>query len=269
MLSVFILTKNEQADLPGCLDSVSWCDDIHVIDSGSTDQTVEIARQSGAKVKVNPFMSFGHQRNWALDNCEAKNDWVLFLDADERSTPAFFEALIKATSSASPSISGFYCCWKTFLDGRWLKRSDNFPKWQFRMLRRGCARFADSGHGQKEGVMEGSIAYIPEPYLHFAFSKGWGDWVDKHKIYAKKDALAIHGQPLSLRDLLSRHGSRRNTAVKRLVRIIPGWHLVRFAYSYVLKGGYLEGAQGLEYCRRMMWYERQIQKEISALHDMN
>lgn len=268
-VSVLILTKDEQADLPGCLNSVSWCDDIHVIDSGSIDQTVEIARKLGARVRENPFKSFAQQRNWALDNCDIRNDWVLFLDADERSTPAFFEAVTHAAASASPSVSGFYCCWKTMLDGRWLKRSDNFPKWQFRVLRLDCARFADSGHGQKEGVVQGSIAYISEPYLHYAFSRGWKHWVDKHKIYAKQDAMAIQGQPFSLRALLSRHGSKRNTAIKQLVRIAPGWPIVRFAYSYALKGGFLEGAQGLEYCRRMMWYERQIQHELAAFNQMS
>jgi glycosyltransferase involved in cell wall biosynthesis len=267
MLSILILTKDEETDLPGCLASLSWCEDIHVIDSGSSDRTVEIAIQSGAQVQVNPFRSFAQQRNWALDHCLTRHEWILFLDADERSTPAFTEAVIKAIASAPPSISGFYCCWKTILDGRWLKRSDNFPKWQFRLLRRGCARFADSGHGQKEGIVNGSIDYISEPYLHYAFSRGWGHWVEKHKTYAKKDAIALLGQPLSLRALFSRHGSHRNTAIKRLVRGSPGWPLLRFAYSYILKGGFFEGRQGLEYCQRMMWYERQIQQELSSLNN--
>jgi glycosyltransferase involved in cell wall biosynthesis len=264
MFSVLILTLDEEADLPGCLASLSWCDDVHVIDSGSHDQTVEIALRSGAHVLTNPFKSFAQQRNWAIDHCPVKHDWLLFLDADERSTPAFVDALTKAITDPSLSTAGFYCCWKTILDGRWLRRSDNFPKWQFRLVRRGYARFADSGHGQKEGEISGSLGYIPEPYLHYAFSRGWSHWVIKHKVYAKKDAMALLGQPLSLKFLFSRHGSRRNSAIKRFVRLIPGWPLLRFSYSYFLRLGFLEGPQGLEYCRRMMWYEYQIQRELSS-----
>lgn len=266
MLSVLILTKDEEADLPGCLASIPWCNDIHVIDSGSVDRTVEVAEEHGACVQVNAFQSFAQQRNWALDHCPVVHEWVLFLDADERSTPAFVEAVTTAISNAPLSCAGFYCCWKTILDGRWLKRSDNFPKWQFRLLRCGYARFSDSGHGQKEGEIMGSIGYVSEPYLHYAFSRGWSHWIDKHKAYAIKDAVSLRDKPLSLHSLFSGHGSIRNTAIKRLVRIAPGWPLFRFIYSYIFRGGCFEGKQGLEYCRRMMWYERQIQLEIFRLN---
>ena len=265
MLSVLILTKDEQSDLPGCLASLSWCNDVHVIDSGSKDRTVEIAVQSGARVEVNPFRSFAQQRNWALDHCSIENEWVLFLDADEHSTPAFIEAVLSAIADAPPSCAGFYCCWKTILDGRWLKRSDNYPKWQFRLLRRGHARFVDSGHGQKEGHIDGSIGYISQPYLHFAFSRGWSHWIAKHYTYAKKDAMAMLDQRFQIRWLLSQHGSKRNIAIKRFVRLTPGWPLLRFIYSYFLKAGFLEGRQGFEYCCHIMWYERQIQRECASL----
>ena len=151
MISVFVLTKNEQNDLPGCIESLSWCDDIVVIDSGSDDDTVQIAESLGATVYHNDFISFAKQRNWALDNCSAKHEWILFLDADERTPPSFVTQVNRAIETSPQSVAGFYCCWKLILDGRWLKRSDGFPKWQFRLLRSGFARFSDCGHGQKEG----------------------------------------------------------------------------------------------------------------------
>ena len=86
MISVLILTLNEEQDLPGCLDSVAWCDDIHVFDSGSTDRTVEIAREHGATVTVHEFESFAAQRNASMQ-LPFRHEWVLVLDADERSTP--------------------------------------------------------------------------------------------------------------------------------------------------------------------------------------
>jgi glycosyltransferase involved in cell wall biosynthesis len=265
MISVLILTKNEELDLPGCLESLCWCDDIHVVDSGSSDRTTEIAHRQGAQIMVNPFTSFAQQRNWALDNCPARNEWILFLDADERSSFSFQSAVLDAIQSASNEVAGFYCCWKTMLGNKWLRRADNFPKWQFRILRHGRARFADSGHGQKEGFVDGTIAYISEPYLHFAFSRGWDLWMEKHVVYARKDAAEMLKQRVTKGSLFSSHGSQRNMAIKRLVRRIPGWPLLRFVYTYLFKGGFLEGKEGLSYCRKMMWYERQIKLQLLLL----
>src|SRR6476659_6723527 len=100
MLSAIILTKNEEQDLPACLKSIAWIDDRIVLDSGSTDQTVALAQKASARVFTNPFQSFADQRNWALDHCEPKHDWILFLDADEQSTRAFEGSLQTAISRA-------------------------------------------------------------------------------------------------------------------------------------------------------------------------
>src|ERR1043165_3023029 len=98
MVSAIILTKNEAQDLPDCLRSISWIDDRIVLDSGSTDEAVAIAEKNGARVFTNPFKSFGDQRNWALDHCSPKHDWILFLDADEQSTPDFQRAVTAVIS---------------------------------------------------------------------------------------------------------------------------------------------------------------------------
>jgi glycosyltransferase involved in cell wall biosynthesis len=160
MISVIILTKNEERDLPACLNALAWCDDIHVLDSGSTDQTIDIAKKAGAKISINPFESFGKQRNFALDNMEVQHDWILFLDADEIVTDKFHTATIDEVSTAKDEVAGFYCCWKMMLEDRWLKHCDNFPKWQFRLMKKGRARFTDFGHGQKEDQVDGQIVYI-------------------------------------------------------------------------------------------------------------
>jgi len=265
MVSVVILTKNEEQDLPACLDSLAWCRDVHVVDSGSSDRTVEIAQKYGATLSPNAFKSFGQQRNWAIDHCAVKHEWILFLDADERSTPEFMSAVKAAVGSASAGVAGFYCCWKMMLGERWLKRSDNFPKWQFRLFRKGRARFIDVGHGQKEGEVDGRIEYIREPYLHYAFSRGWDVWTERHRKYARQEAEERSGKSLKLQDLVSPHGSKRNPAIKLLLGKLPGWPQFRFFYSYVLKGGWLEGREGLIYCRKIMWYEQQTQREMSRL----
>jgi glycosyltransferase involved in cell wall biosynthesis len=265
MISVVVLTKNEEQDLPACLESIRWCDDVHVVDSGSTDQTVSLARELGAKVCVHPFESFGRQRNWAIDHCELRHEWILFLDADERSTPSFEKALLHAVVKSPPDVAGYYCCWKMMLGDRWLKRSDNFPKWQFRLFRKGRARFVDVGHGQKEGQVDGRIEYLREPYLHYAFSRGWDVWEERHRRYAKQEAKERFGKKLRWADLVSAHPSKRNPAIKQLVGNLPGWPSFRFFYSYVLKGGWREGREGWLYSRKILWYEQQTQRELRQL----
>ncbi|MEO6739727.1 MAG: glycosyltransferase family 2 protein [Chthoniobacteraceae bacterium] len=265
MISIVILTMNEAADLPACLESLRWCDDIHVVDSGSTDATVRIAEAAGAHVCANRFESFGRQRNWALANCDFKHEWILFLDADECSTPEFQRAIHEAIASAPAQTAGFYCCWKMMLQGRWLKRCDSFPKWQFRLMRKGRAAFTDFGHGQKEHEVKGDIGYIREPYLHFAFSKGWAHWVSRHNRYSDLEARERFGAKVRWRDIFSRHGSVRNKALKPLVSRMPGWPVAMFFIRYVLKLGFIEGRRGFVYCVNMAWYEFLIRIKMDEI----
>ncbi len=269
MISTAILTMNEASDLPACLRSLDWCDDIHVIDSGSTDATISIAEGAGARVYSNRFQSFGQQRNWALANCSFGHPWILFLDADECSTPEFQRALSAAVAGAPETTAGFYLCWKMMLNGRWLKRCDSFPKWQFRLLRRGRASFADAGHGQREFAVDGEIAYLPEPYLHFAFSKGWARWMDRHNRYSDLEAAVRLQTPISWPQIFSPHGSIRNKALKPLVSRLPGWPLAAFCFRYFLKCGFLEGRSGFIYCVNMAYYEFLIRIKMDELCRLN
>lgn len=255
MISIIILTKNEEGDLPRCLNSLRWCDDVHVVDSGSTDQTTSIARKSGAHVYENPFKSFGTQRNWALDHCDLKHDWILFLDADEVANDEFIAATTQAVKDAPDSTAGFYCCWKWIYEERWLKRCDSFPKWQFRLMRKGRARFTDFGHGQKEADVKGSLEYLPAPYDHHGLSKGIGPWLDRHNRYATLEAAVRLSTPIIWRNVFSTHGSKRNQALKPIVSRIPGWPLLRFTITYVFGLGFLEGRPGFVYCANLAYYE--------------
>lgn len=265
MISVIILTKNEEKDLPGCLASLSWCDDIHVLDSGSTDATVSIAREAGASIVTNPFESFGKQRNFALDHMAVKYSWILFLDADEHVTPAFLKEMQYQITESGDDVAGFYCCWKMMLDGVWLKHCDNFPKWQFRLMRKGRARFTDFGHGQKEDQVDGNIKYIKEPYLHYGFSKGWHAWIDRHNRYSGQEAIARLKQKPPFANIFSSHGSIRNPALKSWLSALPGWPLLRFVQAYIFNLGFLEGKPGFIYCVNMAYYEFLIKIKMREL----
>jgi glycosyltransferase involved in cell wall biosynthesis len=262
MISVIILTKNEALNLPACLQSVAWSDDVHVLDSGSTDNTIEIAHHHGAFVATNPFESFAKQRNFALEHLLLRYKWILFLDADEVVTDQFRNALFDAVSNAGENVAGFYCCWKMMLEGKWLKHCDNFPKWQFRLLRKDRAKFTDFGHGQKEDSIIGIINYIKEPYLHYCFSKGWSHWMERHNRYSSQEAVARLNNCPSLKNIFSRHGSVRNAALKCLVSRIPGWPLLRFLQAYFFNLGFLEGVPGLIYCANVSYYEFLIQLKM-------
>jgi len=263
-LSIIILAQNEADNLPHCLDSVAGFGEIIVVDSGSDDGTQKIARNAGARVYEHRFQGFGRQRNWALENCEPKRTWILFLDADEVATPEFRAAVEDEIRNARDSIAGFYCCWKMMLDSRWLKRSDSFPKWQLRIVRRGRADFIDSGHGQKEGRVDGELGYVREPYLHFALSKGWEAWWAKHNQYADEEAGDRLSCGVSMAELFSKDSSRRNRALKPILSRIPGWPVLRFLHMYLFKGGFLEGREGFAYCASMGWYEHLIRAKMRA-----
>ena len=258
-VSIIILAQNEERDLPRLLESIRWCDDVHLVDSGSGDATVNIARTAGLQCHDHPFSSFAAQRNWAIENCGVRHPWILFLDADEASTPEFQRAVLKAIEHAPDSTAGFYCCWKLIVEDRWLKRCDSFPKWQFRLLRRGRANFVDFGHGQKEGKIDGSLDYVREPYLHYGLSKGWTNWLERHNRYATEEAAVRLKTPVRWREIFARDPSVRNKALKPLASRIPGWPLLRFAAAYIFSGGFLEGRIGFIYCVNLGYYEFLIQ----------
>jgi glycosyltransferase involved in cell wall biosynthesis len=237
------------------LESLRWCDDVHVVDSGSSDGTINIASKFGAHIYENSFISFGAQRNWSLDNCDIKHAWILFLDADEVANEGFVKAMTRTADDAPDSTAGFYCCWKWIYEDRWLKRCDSFPKWQFRLMRKNRARFTDFGHGQKETEVKGTIEYLPVPYDHHGLSKGIGPWLDRHNRYATLEAAARLSAPIVWGDVFSSHGSKRNKALKPIVSRVPGWPLLRFVITYVLRLGFLEGRPGFIYCANLAYYE--------------
>jgi hypothetical protein len=190
---------------------------------------------------------------------------LLFLDADERSTPDFYGAIATAISTADADLAGFYCCWKTMLGGRWLKRCDRFPKWQFRLMRIGKARFADYGHGQIETQLQGGVEYIAEPYLHYSFSKGWSEWIAKHNRYSDQESLEHMQENLNWQDIFGSEHLIRKKALKPLLRRLPIWPLLFFCGNYIGNLGFLEGKPGLLFCINQAYYEFMVAIKMDEL----
>lgn len=260
-VSAIILTYNEQENIASCLRSLDWVDDIILVDSRSEDETVAIARKIRPDVRIyeNSFEDFGQQRNWALDSTAPKNPWVLFLDADEESTPAFRDAVLEVTSKRDACV-GFYLTYRNMFLGRWLKYSTFYPSWQLRLLQQGEVRFRREGHGQRE-VTDGPLGYVKEPYDHFPFRKGLTHWLSRHNHYSSTESLLLErlrNEPLRLSDMFSRDSLIRRRCAKRMAAHLWCRPAVRLLYTYVLRRGFMDGVPGYIYCRLMAQYEFQL-----------
>jgi glycosyltransferase involved in cell wall biosynthesis len=193
-ISIVILTLNEEQNLPACLASTAGCDDVVVLDSGSTDRTVEIARAAGARVFVNPFKNFAQQRNHAHNVIAFRHEWVFHLDADEKLSPELIaECSACATSPAAAQLDGFYAAPRMFFHGRWIPRCTDYPAWQARFVNTRRFRFIEVGHGQREapGMRLGRLTH---PYDHNLSSQSDAEIRVKHARYAKTEAAATAGK---------------------------------------------------------------------------
>jgi glycosyltransferase involved in cell wall biosynthesis len=265
VFSILILTKNEEQNIADCIKAVSWCGDIVVLDSFSSDATCEIARAAGAKVFQRAFDDFGAQRTFALDNIPFANPWVFHLDADER----FNEALRLECERviAEDTCSACFVPNRVIFLGRWIKHSSQYPYHQVRLVKRGEVRFAKSGHGQREDQARRGVAYIEAPYDHFNFSKGLAEWVDKHNRYSTAEALesSLSEASVSLSLLFSRDPIARKRCMKSLHARLPGRWAWKFFYLYFFKRGFLDGYPGFVYCLLQGFYDFLIDAKIHEL----
>jgi len=221
-LSVILITKNEAENIRACLESVAWADEIIVVDSGSTDDTVALCKELGAQVHVHDWPGFGVQKNRALGYATKK--WVLSLDADERVTPelrAEIEAILKTEQTVDsylvPRLSN-YC-------GRFMYHSGWYPDLLPRLFKRGKARFSDDLVHERL-IVEGSSAKLKGLLLHYAFD-GMEEVLHKVNQYSTAGAAMMHKR--------GRQASLTGAVVRGL------WSFFR---TYILRGGILDGREG-------------------------
>ncbi|QNN69278.1 glycosyltransferase family 2 protein [Thermomonas carbonis] len=256
---------NEAANLPRCLASIAWSDDVVVLDSGSTDATVEIAQARGARVITRPFDSFAGQRNHAMEHAQFKHSWVLHLDADEVVTEVLREELLAIACAASTRFPVFRVPSRIIFMEQWLKHAGMYPAYQVRFGRADALRFIDHGHGQREVQPPEQVGTLVHPLDHYNFSKGINDWFARHLRYAEHEArqmLAERAQPLRIGDMLSMDATIRRRGLKRIAARLPMRATLRFLYSYVLRRGFLDGIAGLQYARMLAIYQQFIDFNI-------
>jgi glycosyltransferase involved in cell wall biosynthesis len=265
VISILILTKNEEVNIAGCLQSVAWSDDITVLDSLSQDRTVELARAKGAKVVERAFDDWSSHQNWANKNIHFKHPWVFYLDADERMTSGLREEIERIASGSVPGTVAYYCGRRNYFMGRWIKHS--FPpsavmrffqpsKVQFQRLVNPTA-VVDGGHG-----------YLREYLDHYNFSKGYSEWFDKHNRYSQWEAVEGAKElerGWSLAPLWSADRAARRQGLKRLAFKMPLRPVLKFLYLYLVKLGIFDGYPGLVYCSLQAIYEFQIDLKMAEI----
>jgi len=258
-ISVLILTRNEQHDLPACLASVAWSDDVHVFDSHSTDATIEIARAAGAQVHTRAFDDYAAQRNAALA-LPFKHPWVFLLDADERPTPELSAEMQRAVLEAPANTAGFRLRRRDFLFGTWLKHAQISP-YYIRLVRPNRARYTRAINEVLE--VDGPIAELLNPLDHFPFSKGIAYWIAKHNTYSTMEAELIFRQQglrnPSMRAALTHPDFHtRRLHQKALFYRMPGRPLIKWCYMMFVRGAMFDGAAGITYATLQSIYEYMI-----------
>lgn len=258
MISVVILTLNEGCNLQRCMDSVGWSDDVVVVDSGSSDDTVEIARAAGARVLVRPFDTFAGQRNHAMGTGDFRHAWVLHLDADEVVPPALRDEMLAIAAQSAPPYPVYRLPSRLIFMGRWLRHAGMYPAYQVRLGQADALRFVDYGHGQREAQSPEFVGTCRNALDHHNFSKGINDWFGRHLRYARREAMQAideSSQPLVLRQLWRGDSTTRRRALKRLAYRMPLRPLLRFLYIYVVKRGFLDGVAGFHYSAMIAVYQ--------------
>ena len=260
MISILILTRNEEDDIGACLGSCRPCDDVWVFDSESTDRTREIAETMGAHVVTRRFDDYAQQRNAALDGLPFKHPWVFVLDADERMNPTLWAEANAAVAAAPLGLNAFRVPRIDHLFGEPLRHAPIMSVYT-RLLRLGHARYTRSINEVLE--VNGGLGDLHTGFEHYSFSKGLERWFSKHNQYSTMEARICAEQSF-LADanwktaLFDRDFHTRRRAQKAIFYQLPMRPLIRWLYILVVRKGILDGSAGISYATLQAFYEFQI-----------
>lgn len=268
LLTVLILTKNEALNLPHALESLAPLGaKIVIVDSGSTDGTLDIARQHGCEVTANPFVSHAQQLNWAIDTLSITTPWIMRLDADERLTPELAREIPGALARASEHISGFELKRRVYFWGTWIRHGGYYPTWLLRIWRRGSGRLEERWMDEHVVLSGGRVARLSHDIID-ENHKGLGYWVEKHNGYADREVLDLlaqrQGNEAGSGAPDGQAGRRRwlktNVYAKTplFLRAALYW-----LWRYVFRLGFLDGRAGLVFhFMQGFWYRMLIDAKL-------
>jgi glycosyltransferase involved in cell wall biosynthesis len=240
-LTAIILTKNESRHVAECVAGLRWADRVLVFDSLSDDGTPDLARAAGADVAQRPFDNYAAQRNAAL--AAVTTDWVFFVDADERATPALAEEIRRVI--AERPENGWFVPRHNIIFGRLTLGAGWYPDYQFRLLRHGRARYVRPVH--ELGEVDGAVGYLENPLIHYNY-RDTAHFHAKQRAYVEHDANIMHDQGLRPRP--------RNYALQPLRQ---------FIWRFVTLKGYRDGLHGLRLSLYMAYYEWRKYRRLQEL----
>ena len=246
-VAVVILTKNEEKTLARCLEAIPSGYTVHILDSGSTDQTLAVAKRYGCEIHEHSWEGYAQQRNYALSECGITSPWVLFIDADEVFQREFFDWIEASLEVDLAQADALMVPSYFFLRGKRLSHAPGYPIYHARLLRREKVRFLSHHEGGfGENIEEGSrIIYGKIPYDHYFYDGELLEWMHKHIDHANRE-VRVNKAGIML--------NRR----KRLSLLFGNSALrapARFIYHYFICGGFLDGRAGLEFSLMFAWYE--------------
>ncbi|MEO0514403.1 MAG: glycosyltransferase family 2 protein [Planctomycetota bacterium] len=265
-ISILLLVKNEEEHLPEVLKSVEGFGEVVVVDSMSTDRTVEIAEQHGCRVVQRVFDDWATHQNWVVENVDFKHEWIFSLDADERMTPAVKKEVAAIASQDPPPHRAYYCERDNFLFGQCLRHALSGAV-VMRFYQPKEVRFARRVNQQP--VLKEPAGYLKNRFIHYHFSRGFSQWFSKHNLYSTWEAMewieAEQKTPISFKALFSRDWNTRVQALKRLSFALPFRPALKFFYLYLWRLGFLDGRPGFHCCMLMGIFEYMIGLKVREM----
>jgi glycosyltransferase involved in cell wall biosynthesis len=263
-ISVIILTFNEELHIGRCIKNLQpIAQHIFVVDSFSTDKTVEIAEILGAKVFQNPFVNQSIQFQWGLDNCPIQTDWVMRMDADEYLEPPLIEEITREFPNLPDNIHGIFLKRKHHFLGRWIKHGDRYPLVLLRIWKTGQAHIENRWMDEHIVLDSGGSVIFDGDFVDDNLnSVEW--FIEKHNRYASREMVDIinHKYQLLVRDESIDEAVGGQAKIKRFVKEslynkLPLFlrPILYFAYRYILRFGFLDGVEGFAYhFMQGLWY---------------
>ena len=270
-VAVIVLTFNEERNLPACLDSVAgWAAQIFIVDSGSTDRTVHIARARGAVVETHAFETHAKQWRWALANLPLQGEWVLALDADQRLTPELRAAIDRRLTDAA-ALDGVFVCRRQIFRGKWIRFGGYYPKYLLKLFRRSRVSIDDADLVDHHFSVDGPTASLRGDLIEDNQNEASITvWTTKHTRYAALQARQEwldEGQRLGIAAMFGAP-DRRTAYLKQLWRGLPLYvrPCLYVLYRYVLRLGFLDGKQGfIFHVLQSFWYRLLVDINLDEL----